>query len=228
MRLELAAATALLAAVLVYGYRRETTRQRNWQQALLNCPCVPAEACDKRIEPDGYPALVGTVSGYPFEVKLARDDVTVRKVPCLWLCVSVRARLPSCPTLDILARMRGTEFYSPLTSLPHRIEPLPGWPQELTLKCSSPQGPLLALSTWVPEYFSDPCAKELLVTPGGVRLVHQFAQARRPEYLVLRASHFDTGPVPSELLQELLSRALTVIRTLSTHDSQSESAQASA
>lgn len=226
MRLELLAASALVAGGLFYGYRRETARRVRWQHALLGGVDAPLDACEQRLEADGYPALYGEFAGYPAQIKLLRDDVTVRKVPCLWLSVSLRAKLPGFPALSVLARMRGTEFYSPMMTLTHRLEPLPAWPEELTVKCDAESAPLAALSDWVQAYFSDPRAKELQVRPGGVRVIYQFAQARRPEYLVLRASHFDTGPVPAELLRDLLARTLAVIRTMNAHANRTEPTEA--
>jgi len=228
MRLELLAASALMVAVLIYGYRRETARRVRWQRALLNGVNAPLDACEQRLEADGYPALYGEFGGYPAQIQLLRDDVTVRKVPCLWLSVSLRAKLPGSVALSVLARMRGTEFYSPMMTLTHRLEPLPAWPGELTVKCDAASAPLAALSDWVQAYFSDPRAKELQVSPSGVRVIYQFAQARRPEYLVLRAGHFDTEPVPAELMRDLLARTLAVIRTMKTHDNRTESTEATA
>lgn len=217
MQLELAAASCLLAGVLAVGYRRESRRHRQWQRSLLDPAEAPLDDCEHRLEPDGYPMLAGRFAGHTAEVRLIRDDVAVRKVPCLWLSVTVFFPLPGCPTLDMLARLRGTEFYAPLAGLPHRIEPPAHWPSEITVKCSAPQAPLAALSDLAADYFRDVRAKELLVTPKGVRLVHQLAQARRAEYLVLRAGHFDAEPVPRQHLLDLLTRTLDIARVLNTH-----------
>jgi hypothetical protein len=228
MPFELAAASCVLAGVLAEGYRRDRRRHRQWQQSMLDCADSPLANCARHIEPDGYPMLTGRFGGFPAEVRLIRDDVTVRKVPCLWLSVSLHAPLPGCPTIDVLARMRGTEFYSPLLRLPHRLEPLPPWPSELTVKCSSPAAPLAELSRWICEHFADPAAKEFLVTPRGVRLVQQVAQARRAEYLVLRAGHFDAEPVAATTLHTLFARMLAVAQALSDHADRTRADQAAA
>jgi hypothetical protein len=52
--------------------------------------------------------------------------------------------------------------------------------------------------------------KELLVTPRGVRLVRQGAQAARAEYMVLRQSLFGPVTISRELLVSLLDRAVAL------------------
>lgn len=228
MRFELLAVPAVLMVVLVWGYRRESRRRLRWQQSLLDCAVAPLEACRKQLAQDGMPVLRGRCADALVEIRLIRDDVTVRKLPCLWLALSLRTPLPGCPTIDIVARMRGTEFYAALSSLEHRLESLPQWPEELTIKSTSADASLAPLDEQVRDFFLDPLAKEMLITPRGVRLVYQLAQARRAEYLVLRAGHFDAEPAPAQLLQALLSRALGVVRTLKPHESAAHSNQSAA
>ena len=58
--------------------------------------------------------------------------------------------------------------------------------------------------------FEDPQMKELLVTPRGVRLVRQGAQAARAEYMVLRQSLFGPVTIPRQLLLSMLDRAVAL------------------
>lgn len=228
MRPEWLAVSAVLVTALAWGYRRESRRRARWQQALLDCASAPLESCVKTLAVDGFPLLQGRCAEAQVEIRLVRDDVTVRKVPCLWLALSLRTPLPDCPSIDIVARTRGTEFYAALTTLDHRLEPLPDWPEELTVKSSAPDAELTRLSEPVRGHFLDPRAKEMLITPQGVRLVYQLAQARRAEYLVLRAGHFDVEPVSPDLLRALLSRALQVVRAVRCHDPAARLPQAAA
>ena len=52
--------------------------------------------------------------------------------------------------------------------------------------------------------------KELVITPRGVRLVYQAAQAERAEYLVLRQAHFTNNKADPALVRTLLDRAIAI------------------
>lgn len=161
---------------------------------------------------DGYPLLNGRFAGRDVEIRVLRDDAGMRKLPSLWVSVSLREPLPAWPNLDIVARFRVSEYFMPALDLPHRLDAPPLWPEELHIKCSAPSAPLERLTSQVVEYFADPRAKELLITPRGVRVTYQLAQARRAEYLVLRAGEFDIESCEPDLLRQLLSQALGIAR----------------
>lgn len=217
MKFELLVIALLLGSVLVWMHLRDRRRYEAWCTNVLGCENSSLVECEKTLAGDGFPVLRGRFAGKAAEVSLFRDDATFRKVPSLWITVSLRADLGEFPHLDILARSQSTEFYSPGGQLPYRLDSLPGWPTELTIKCSAPRAALESLSEHACEFFADPRAKELLVTPKGVRLVYQLSQARRAEYLVLRAGHFDTDGAPTALLQLLLSRASALANTIHAH-----------
>src|SRR5512134_4031809 len=75
-----------------------------------------------------YPVLEGQYRGWTFHLDVIVDTLTFRKIPALWLRVSLLAPLPGVATLDILVRAQNTEFYSPANDLPHLIRPRAGWP----------------------------------------------------------------------------------------------------
>ena len=210
----LTAIACLLGVAIIVMWRRDRAEQLRWRANLLSCATCGLEHCERSFGLDGLPRLEGRADGRKVEVRLIRDDVSYRKLPSLWLCVSVRARL-SAPTLDIVARERNTEFYAVALNLENFIQKPPEWPGDLTLHCSESAPPLRAIAEHVCSYFADPKAKELLVTPSGIRLVYQLAQARRAEYLVLRSGHFEIDVVPENLLRRMLAQATALITTIS-------------
>lgn len=206
----------LALAVLVYMYRRN----RRTLAALRGAVFVPAYDLFEsyRVVQDGiaYPELTGTYRGHRFHIDAVLDTLTVRKLPVLWLRVSLLAPLPGLATLDILVRSHNVEFYSPSANLPHRLEPRPGWPGDAMIRTDN-EGRLadLAVLDRHIEVFAEPTTKELLVTPKGVRIVHLLDQARRAEYLVLRQAEFASPQVSADLLRGLMDRTIALYKDLS-------------
>jgi hypothetical protein len=62
--------------------------------------------------------------------------------------------------------------------------------------------------------FEDPRAKELVISPRGVRLVYQAAQAERAHYLVLRQARFENSKIDPALAGSLLDRAIAIAASL--------------
>jgi hypothetical protein len=165
--------------------------------------------------PNEYPKLRGRYRGYEVAIDAVVDHIAVRKLPSLWLRVTVLAEIPFRGTCDVLARAHNVEFYSPAGDLDHVLALPAGWPDHLTVKSDDPAAmppqPLLAPHIRI---FEDPRVKELLVTPRGVRLVRQAAQGSRAEYMVLRQALFGPVVLPREQLVTLLDAAVALAEDL--------------
>jgi len=163
----------------------------------------------------GYPVLEGRYRGHAFHLDGVVDTLTFRKLPVLWLRVSLLDALPGAAALDILVRSQNTEFYSPGDSLPHALPPRPGWPADALVRTDDPgRLPDLAVVDRHMKLFDRPLAKELLITAKGIRIVYLLDQARRAEYLVLRQAEFDHGLVDKELLRDLMDRTIALHQDL--------------
>jgi hypothetical protein len=162
-----------------------------------------------------YPAMQATYRGHAFHVDVVVDTLTFRKLPVLWLRVSLLAPLPGMATFDILVRSQNVEFYSPSAELPHRLEPRPGWPADAMVRTDN-QGrlPDLAVLDRHVGMFQEPPVKELLITPKGVRIVRMLEQAKRAEYLVTRQAEFENAQVTAELLRDLMDRTIALHQDL--------------
>jgi hypothetical protein len=64
------------------------------------------------------------------------------------------------------------------------------------------------------DVFQDPKAKELLITPNGVRLVWLLAEADRARYGVFRDAHFGAVELDPELLRDLLDRLIALRQSI--------------
>lgn len=176
-----------------------------------NCLALFEEA---RTSPDqaGFPALTGRYRGNRVRLTTIVDAVGFRKVPSLWLQLDLETPTGLNAIVDLLVRPQNIEFFSPSSELPETV-PLPaGWPAFAVLRADRPdvQAVLEALTPQVVELFGNPKAKEMLITPRGVRIVCQLHQGARAHYLVLRASKFEQLDVEPEVLRALLDRAVSI------------------
>jgi hypothetical protein len=203
------AATGL--AVLAIMHRRNRVAVRSRRAALFTGVYHLFSAYRVTQRGVDYPVLTGEYRGRSFHIDAIIDTLTFRKLPVLWLRVSLLAPLPKVSRLDILVRSQNVEFYSPANDLPHAMPRLPGWPPDAVVRTDDPQrAPDLTIVDRHMSVFGRPATKELLVTPKGVRLVHMLDQARRAEYLVLRQSEFSNTPVDQETLRDLMDRTIAL------------------
>ena len=163
-----------------------------------------------------FPLLSGRYRDYEVRLEPVVDDMAWRKVPVLWLKVTVLKPNPYRAILDLLVRPGGVEVYSPSDELDHHL-PLPhGWPEQAMLCTDNPSSipPLDLLTPHMP-VFQDVYMKELVVTPRGVRLVRMIWQARRLHYMVLREVTFEGIYLDPAIAKSLLDSAIGIADALS-------------
>jgi hypothetical protein len=197
--------------VLVWLYRRDRERYRRLRGSFF-AECLSLFESYRVVQDDvDFPVLDGRYRGAAVRLVPFVDHVAFRKVPSLWLKVTVRAPVRYRGVFDLLMRAQGVEFYSPADDLDHRL-PLPaGWPAEATIRSDDPAAmpPFELIAPHIP-LFADPRLKELLITPRGVRLVYQVQQALRSQYAVLRQAEFAENRLPADLARRLLDAALAI------------------
>lgn len=228
MRYDLIALAAGFLVILAWMYRRDRKRIRA-ERAGFFAGCLDLFR-SYRVTQDGLdmPVLTARYRDRDFRIEPIIDHINLRKLPSLWLLVTLRAPSPYTGTLDLLVRPQNTEFYSPSGRLPVTIDLPAGWPTHATLRTDRPEAmpPAAALEEHL-GFFNDPRAKELLVAPRGVRLVYQAEQARRAHYLVLRQAEFGDMRLAPDLLQDLMDRAIAIHDSLANaHERQAAAAAA--
>ena len=198
----LAALVALAAAVFCW---RQGRRSAAWRAGLLSRCAALLEAPRLGRDRAGFATLDGIRHGAPVAVRLIPEALVHRRLPQLWLSVSLRCPLPTSATLDVLRRPAGAEFYAP-ADLPLRLPVPAGWPADTLVRGTPGAEALLRQAEPVlAGILADPRVKEVLVTPGGLRLVVQAAEGARGAYLLLRGSRFDLERVAPTLLDETLA-----------------------
>ena len=149
-----------------------------------------------------YPLLSGAYAGRRFLLQPLLDHVGYRKVPSLWLVITVDEALPVTGSVDILFRPDNIEFYSGIDGLPERIHLSTEWPSHHLAKVG-PVGwppPLAAMRAALGEAGESPDLKEVVVTPRGVRVVVRICGVERSHYMVLRSMLPQVDRIPPDWL----------------------------
>jgi len=215
MRWDVLAVTAAALAGLTWLYRRDRERYRRLRGGFFAL-CLDLFERYRVVQDDvDFPVLTGRYRGHEVRLEPIIDHLTMRKLPSLWLQVSLIAPVPYQGIFDLLVRPRGTEFYSPSSDLPYELRLPPGWPADAQLRSDDPaRMPPLETMAQHRYLFEDPRLKEMLVTPKGVRLVYQVQQAERAKYAVLRQIEFTDYTLAPSLARRLLEATLAIRRSL--------------
>src|SRR5687767_12686622 len=164
--------------------RRQLRARR---RACFDACAASLETPDIRQVGTDYPVLRGRYRGRDVRIEPIVDDLSVRKLPQLWAVVTLRAALPCRATVDAIARPQNTEFYSFWSRLRHDVRQGAGWPADVAVRTDDPLAlPPAHVMDRLARVFDDVRTKELVISPRGVRLVYQLAQADRGGYLALR------------------------------------------
>jgi hypothetical protein len=215
----LLACVAVVALVALYG--RDAARQkRDRGQFFADCLHLFERY---RVEQEGnsYPSLRGTYRGRTVQLEPIIDHLAWRKLPVLWLQVTVLQPTRFRGVLDFMARATGAEYFSHIYNLQHRLELPAAWPQEAILYSDDPEGlmPLEALHPHL-ALFSDTKLKELVVSPHGARLVWRVDEASRAHYASFREIRFASTLLQQAVARQVLDAAIALADTVSVEEPQ--------
>jgi len=135
----------------------------------------------------GFPRLGGAFDGIAADVQAMPDTLTFRKLPALWVMVTLLAPLPLCFTLNVMIRPTGIEPFSKFSTLPDQITPPPGFPDDCAIRTDAPDAlvPEFLLRPFV-TVFDDQAVKEVVISPKGLRITFLAEEAHRGRYLIFR------------------------------------------
>lgn len=210
------AVAVMLALYLLHRYRRERERRRrDYERFFDRAKPVLADARIEDTGAVGYPRLSGRYRGLPVQVLPVVDTLATRRLPALWLLVTLQDALPLKARFDLMMRPAGPTTFSNFDHLPFTVERPAGFPEHAVLKTDDP-AQLLPAEVVAPhlDVFQDGRAKELLVTPNGLRLVWLLGEADRLRYGVFREADFGAAGLGPELLGSLLDRLVTIRQSI--------------
>jgi hypothetical protein len=180
------------AAVLALVARRDVARERRRRRGLLDA-CLPLfDEGGIHEGEDGFPRLSGRIGTRRLTLDLIVDTMTIRRLPQLWLRLTILEPLSVPASLAALMRPCGTEFYAVAPRLPDRLDTPADLPAEVLVKAEGRgSAAMLRLATKpLAALLSDPLVKEVAVTRKGLRAVRQVDQGQRGPHLLLRQPAF--------------------------------------
>lgn len=149
-----------------------------------------------RREPTGFTRISGHIGADLIDLQALPDSLTYRKLPSLWVMISLPQPLPVAAALDIMARPTGMEVFSRYSSLPHSLACPPFLPEGICVR-SDDAGHVVPASLLARHaaLFADVRVKELLISPKGLRIVLQGDEADRGTYLLFRDAELGRQPL---------------------------------
>ena len=215
MPIALALATGLAGVATIALMARRDGRVRRSQRKCLFDACRSVfETSRTGIGADGFPYLDGTLAGRLVRLRALPDTLTFKRLPQLWLSLTLRSALPIDGDIAVLARPTGAEFFAITQRLRLRLALPTLLSGELLARGSGTgaQEILDRLADPLDRLFADPRIKEVAVTRNGLRAVYQVDQGNRGDYLLLRQSVFARGRVDPGVVLAILDR-LSAIET---------------
>ncbi|WP_206456290.1 hypothetical protein [Aurantimonas marina] len=205
------------SAALGWMYHRDRTRMIAHRRSVF-------EACrglldDAELSQDGadYPRLAGCRNGVPVELRLLADTIQLRKLPVLWLLVTIQQPVKVAGVFDMMIRPDNSEYYSPHDRL-RTVLPTPvGWPDDAVVRCDRPEAvaPLLDhLTPHVCAFTGEGRGKELFVAPRGLRLAYRVDESRRGHYLATRQPLFDNDRLDRDMVESVIARGFALAADL--------------
>jgi len=203
--LGIAGAVGLFAA-------REHRQLRSARQTLLDCCADALDRHEIRYGGDGFPRLAGGFHGRRVIAELIPDTMVIRRLPQLWLSITLLETLEEVPSLAVLVRPAGYEFYSLTSGLSCALDAPAAFPSEVLVRGSGARAERLLwqLTPHLAASLMDPHVKEIAVTSKGLRIIVQAGEGRRGEHLLLRQAVFDDAVVPARELANRLKELETL------------------
>lgn len=200
-------ACAALGLWLALRLIRET-RARSIARATYFDAVKPLfDGGETRLQPTGFPRMTGRRAGLAFDLQAVPDTLTFRKLPALWVLITLPAPLPLRATLDLMARPSGNEPFTRFAALPQSLPRPAELPTEIAIRTDDaaniPPPDLIARHAGI---FADPRVKELVLSPKGLRIVILGEEADRGRFLIFREAEMGRNPLPPAQLQPLLDR----------------------
>ena len=211
----LAAALAFTLLWLAWKTLQATAARKTTRAAYFNDISAIFDSVTTRIEPTGLPRMAGKLGPYAFDIQSVQDSLTFRKLPALWVMLTLPAPMPVKATLDIMARPTGQEPFSHFARLPQSLPAPAPLSDDIAIRSDNAAEvpPLAAIAPHL-ALFADPKVKELVISPKGLRLVILAEEAERGRYLIFREAELGKTPLERKHLIPLIDALLALRQSL--------------
>ncbi|MFD2055184.1 hypothetical protein ACFSQT_31900 [Mesorhizobium calcicola] len=202
------AGAIVLALVLHLAWLARASRNRASAALAIDHAGIRTVIADAADVSDGTAGVVtweGSWNGRRVQLRTIVDTLATRKLPTRWLSISITEKVAVPGTFDMMMRPGSPTTFSNFDHLDHTLPKAPGFPVESVLRTDRrgarfPQG---IIASHI-EIFSEGRAKELLITPKGIRIVWLLAEAERARYGVFRQAEFGDATLDPALVERLL------------------------
>lgn len=182
---------ALLALLLYHNWQVAIAKQRSMPEQVLGPLRSILENVEIRQgEAVGVYQLMGSYQGEPVAVKAIVDLLMVRKLPSLWLMVTLPSDIKVPGTLDIMLRPAGQTSFSKFDFLPITLTRPASFPETAIVRADTARMQSYLDILPLEKFFYIPRLKEVLITSKGLRIVTLLAEGDRVRYGVFRQAEF--------------------------------------
>jgi len=160
-----------------------------------------------RVEPSGFARMAGVWNGARFDLQVVPDTLTFRKLPVLWVLITLTEAVRVPGEVHIMARPGQDDTFSRFNRMPVSVALPPAFPEYCALRCSAatalPDADVVAAQAAL---FTSGVVKELVIAPQALRLVILGDEAERGAYLIFREAELGQVALsPDRLLPHLRS-----------------------
>ena len=206
----LALCAAVLTLWLSHAHLQASQKRRASRTKYFNEAASLFENVVTQIQPSGFARVTAHKNDHAFDLQAVQDTLTFRKLPALWVMLTLPEALPVKATLDIMMRPTGNEPFSKFASLPQSIECPDFLPEGTALRSDNASLIETAYLRKHARIFDDPCVKELVISPKGLRLVILAEEADRGRYLIFRDAEMGAEPIERARLTPLIETLLSL------------------
>ncbi len=216
--LGLIVATALVS-MLWFQFRRQDAKRADQGRILFELIVSLFDAPEiERGMTSGVWSLKGQYRNFDFQFKTVADTLATRKLPSLWLMVTLPEPQPVTATTNMMMRAAGVTSFSNFDFLPHTLRLPEGFPEHATLRSDAATiSTVVSAITRHLDIFHHGRGKELLVSPKGLRIVVQLAEADRARYGVFREANFEGTSINAELAKQLMDTLINLRNDIRDH-----------
>jgi hypothetical protein len=205
--LPLGLALAVLGLWLTLRLVRASRDRKEARAGYFNAVKPLFDGGETRLQPTGFPRMTGRRAGLAFDLQAIPDTLTFRKLPALWVLVTLPEPLPLQATLDLMARPSGNESFTRFGALPLSLPTPDDLPGDVAIRSDDaariPPADLVARHAGL---FTDTTVKELVLSPKGLRIVILAEEADRGRYLIFRDAEMARTPLAPARLEPVLDR----------------------
>ena len=211
--------TCILAVLFLRHTLRENAKRADQGRMLFEAIITLFNAPEVlRGSTVGVWTLTGHYRDQHFQLKSVADTLATRKLPSLWLMVTLPEPHLVSATTDIMMRAAGISSFSNFDFLPHTLTKPTGFPEQATIRSDVDENSAI-VSLIAPhiDIFMQRRGKEILISPKGLRAVVQLAEADRARYGVFREANFAGATIDVQLARDLMGTLITIQQVILEH-----------